>query len=123
MTSTDIVSIVVAVVGCDALWKAVQWVLERRSRTVKREEMHELVEQIGRNTKSLHELQSDLKEHEILTLRQLLFKRPHSRAQQEHMLEAGKRYLQVGGNGAGKLRYRQLTDDYKRRLSDDDWQY
>lgn len=55
--------------------------------------------------------------------RQSLFLPTTSRMQHEHQLDAGKAYVKRGGNGAGHARYQQLNDDYRYRLTADDWDY
>ena len=60
---------------------------------------------------------------ELEIYRQSLFLPTTSRMQHEHQLDAGKAYVEHGGNGAGHARYQHLNDDYRRRLAADDWNY
>ncbi len=60
---------------------------------------------------------------ELEIYRQSLFLPTTSRMQHEHQLDAGKAYVERGGNGAGHARYQQLNDDYRQRLKTDDWNY
>ncbi len=123
MSVTELLAVIAAVAGCEGLWKLVERITEKHSKTVRREQLEKLSAQISENTNRLCTLSDDLREHELVTLRQLLFQRAKSRGEQEHQLEIGKRYIKLGGNGAGHLRLDELQADYARRLRDDDWIY
>ena len=66
---------------------------------------------------------SAMRRLELEIYRQSLFLPTTSRMQHEHQLDAGKAYVERGGNGAGHARYQQLNDDYRQRLKADDWNY
>ena len=105
MTVTLAVTLVSSVVGSSALTSLVQWLLGRLD---KRNGLE----------KAIAESPTELELY-----RQTLFAKPKSRAEHEHQLDVGDAYLKLGGNGAGHARLDQLSADYQRRLTADDWTY
>ncbi|KFI66555.1 hypothetical protein BMAGN_1465 [Bifidobacterium magnum] len=130
MTGTEVIAIILSVAGCEGLWKLIQWYAERKSKMVRKSEIDELIsrsltnskdlralsEQIEKNTATLASVRTDLRAHELSSLRHMLFSSPQGRVDHEHLIEAGKHYLALGGNGAGKIRLHQLEADYQQRL-------
>lgn len=139
-----IAGIITAVIGSQGVWAFVKWLIERRRKTVHRDELAKCVEQALSSSPTIHGInekldrdllrfdadnkrldsQSEqLKSIKLIVLRQCLFASPHDRNAHESALEYGKEYIDEGGNGPGHIRYNQLSDDYRRRLEADDWDY
>lgn len=144
MSEASIVAIVAAVLGSGGLWAFVQWLLGRRDRMVRKDELARCVEQAlagsptieGINRKLDRDLDrfdedgrrldaqdEQLRAIRLIVLRQCLFASPRDRNAHESALEYGAEYMRLGGNGPGHIRYEQLQDDYRRRLESDDWDY
>lgn len=140
MSEESIVMIVVAVLGSQGLWAFWQWWLERRHKTVRRDEMAGIVERALADSTTIKDIELKLDrdyEHlqrldaqdeqlsaiRLIVLRQCLFSRPHDRTAHESALEYGAEYIRLGGNGPGHVRYEQLREDYRRRLETGDWDY
>ena len=136
--------IVVAVLGSQGLWAVAQWWLERRRKTVRRDELAEVVERalgesptirdinakldrdwerMERQDEWNHRHDEEMRQNRLVSLRQCLFAHPRDRNAHESALESGREYIAMGGNGTGHIRLEQLEDDYRRRLEDDDWDY
>lgn len=136
--------IVVAVLGSQGLWAVAQWWLERRRKTVRRDELAEVVERalgesptirdinakldrdwerMGRQDEWNHRHDEEMRQNRLVSLRQCLFAHPRDRNAHESALESGREYIAMGGNGTGHIRLEQLEDDYRRRLENDDWDY
>ena len=134
--------IVVAVLGSQGLWAVAQWWLERRRKTVRRDELAEVVERalgesptirdinakldrdwerMERQDEWNHRHDEEMRQNRLVSLRQCLFAHPRDRNAHESALESGREYIAMGGNGTGHIRLEQLEDDYRRRLEDDDW--
>lgn len=69
------------------------------------------------------EIRDDMRQLQLNQLRAELFAHTRSRTQHERQLEAGREYLDRGGNGLGHARFDWLTHDYEQRLADCDWDY
>lgn len=69
------------------------------------------------------EIREDMRQLQLNQLRAELFSHTRSRTQHERQLEAGREYLELGGNGLGHARFDWLTHDYEQRLADCDWDY
>ena len=52
-----------------------------------------------------------------------LFLDPRSREHHEHLLDVGDQYIKAGGNGSGRVRLNQLTENYEHLLENNDWDY
>lgn len=136
--------IVVAVLGSQGLWAVAQWWLERRRKTVRRDELAEVVERalgesptirdinakldrdwerMGRQDEWNHRHDEEMRQNRLVSLRQCLFAHPRDRNAHESALESGREYIALGGNGSGHIRLEQLEDDYRRRLETGDWDY
>lgn len=144
MSETAITAIVVAVLGSGGLWAFIQWAIERRRQSVRRDELAGIMERALADSPTIRDIESKLDrdwEHferdgrrldaqdeqlsaiRLIVLRQCLFSRPHDRTAHESALEYGAEYVRLGGNGPGHIRYEQLSEDYRRRLKSNDWDY
>lgn len=122
------VTILVALIGsCGA--PAVTWLigrLDKRDQTLTRQDLDDALgdSPILQDIKA--KLDADYARINALELNQLrmeLFAHTRSRTQHERQLEAGREYLDHGGNGLGHARFSWLEDDYETRLKTDDWDY
>lgn len=109
MNTATIYTVLAAVVGSGGLTTVVSWILH------KLDERNDLEKAIA-DSPAIKGIRLEL-------YRMTLFMPTTDRAVQERQLEAGEKYVALGGNGAGHARYTLLEDDYKRRLEHDDWQY
>lgn len=109
MNATLLTTIIVAVLGSGALTTLTSWLLHRADR-------RDDLERALRDSPTIRQIELEL-------FRQTLFLPTTDRAMHEHQLEAGKTYLELGGNGSGHARYEQLEEDYKDRLDAGDWSY
>lgn len=144
MSETAIVSIVVAILGSGGLWAFIQWVMERRRQSVRRDELAGIVEQALADSPTIRDINTkldrdwermqrqdewnrkhdeEMKANRLVSLRQCLFAHPRDRNAHESALESGREYVRLGGNGSGHIRLEQLEDDYRRRLEACDWDY
>lgn len=110
-TETIILTLVSILLGPGVVTAIVQWVFRRLD--ARRDRDHE---RAVASSPAIRRLELEI-------YRQALFQHTDSRIQHEYQLQAGKTYLTLGGNGPGHVRYQQLTDDYRRRLDTDDWDY
>ncbi|MCH9275683.1 hypothetical protein JS533_005265 [Bifidobacterium amazonense] len=108
-TTHPLILIVCTVIGSGAATTFVTWLL---SRLDSRKDMEQAIAE-----------STTIRRLELEIYRQSLFLPTMSRMQHEHQLDAGRAYVERGGNGAGHARYEQLNDDYRRRLETDDWIY
>ena len=136
--------IVVAVLGSQGVWAVVQWWLDKRRKTVRRDELAEAVERalgesptirgitakLDRDWERMQQQDKwnrrhdeEMRANRLVSLRQCLFAHPRDRNAHESALESGREYVRLGGNGTGHIRLEQLEDDYRRRLEADDWDY
>lgn len=139
-----IVAIVTSVIGSGGLWAFLQWWLDRRRQTVRRDELAEVVEQALAGSPTIRDINAkldrdfermqrqdewnrrhdeEMRQNRLVSLRQCLFAHPRDRNAHESALESGREYIQLGGNGSGHIRLEQLEDDYRRRLGSGDWDY
>lgn len=144
MSEESIVMIIVAVLGSQGVWAVVQWFLDKRRKTVRRDELAEVVERalgesptirdinakldrdfarMERQDEWNHRHDEEMRQNRLVSLRQCLFAHPRDRNAHESALESGREYIQLGGNGSGHIRLEQLEDDYRRRLESGDWDY
>ncbi|KFI92418.1 hypothetical protein BISA_0818 [Bifidobacterium saguini DSM 23967] len=130
------VVIVTAVIGSGATGTITAWVLERvskRDMTITRDELdaaladsstiRDLQSKLDRDYERLESSERDRRELRLDVLRLELFNHTGSRTQHERQLEAGKEYIDLGGNGYGHARYEALKHDYVRRENASDWTY
>lgn len=136
--------IVVAVLGSQGVWAVVQWWLDKRRKTVRRDELAGVVERalgesptirgitakLDRDWERMQQQDEwnrrhdeEMRANRLVSLRQCLFVHPRDRNAHESALESGREYVRLGGNGSGHIRLEQLEDDYRRRLEADDWDY
>ena len=136
-----IIAIVTSVIGSGGLWAFLQWWMDRRRQTVRRDE---LVEQALAGSPTIRDINAkldrdfarmerqdewnarhdeEMRQNRLVSLRQCLFAHPRDRNAHESALESGREYIAMGGNGTGHIRLEQLEDDYRRRLEADDWDY
>ena len=144
MSETAITAIVVAVLGSGGLWAFVQWLIERRRQSVRRDELAEVVERALADSPTIRDITAkldrdwermneqdawnrkhdeEMRQNRLVSLRQCLFAHPRDRNAHESALESGREYVRLGGNGSGHIRLEQLEDDYRRRLESGDWDY
>lgn len=122
MTPDMIAALVGAVLGSGTAGSVTSWVLSRIDRhrdMLTRSDLDAALEA----SPVLHALGDRVHDLELDQLRDRLMVDATNRQQQERQLEDGKRYLELGGNGTGHARLDVITDDYERRLRDDDWDY
>lgn len=105
----SLVMIACAVIGSGAVTSLTSWLLRRIDR-------HRDLEHVIESSPTIRRLELEI-------YRQSLFQSTGSRGQHECQLDAGRQYTRLGGNGPGHIRYRQLAEDYRRRLDADDWIY
>ncbi|KFI92180.1 hypothetical protein BISA_0576 [Bifidobacterium saguini DSM 23967] len=130
------VVIVTAVIGSGATGTITAWVLERvskRDMTITRDELdaaladsstiRDLQSKLDRDYERLESSERDRRELRLDVLRLELFNHTRSRNQHERQLEAGKEYIDLGGNGYGHARYEALKNDYVRREAACNWTY
>lgn len=103
------IPIVCTILGSGTLTTLVTWLLRRIDQ---RKDMEQAIAE-----------SATIRRLELEIYRQSLFLPTTSCMQHEHQLDAGKAYVERGGNGAGHARYQQLNDDYRQRLKADDWNY
>lgn len=144
MSETAIVALVAAILGGGGLLTFIQWFVDRRRSSVRRDELAGCIEKalsesatikeingkldrdydrFGRDAERLDAQDEQLRAIRLIVLRQCLFASPRDRNSHESALEYGAEYVRLGGNGPGHIRYEQLKDDYRRRLETDDWDY
>lgn len=144
MSEQTIVMIITAVVGSQGVWAFIQWVLDRRRRTVHKDELAKCVEQALADSPTIRDINAkldrdfarmerqdewnarhdeEMRQNRLVSLRQCLFAHPRDRNAHESALESGREYVRLGGNGSGHIRLEQLEDDYRRRLETGDWDY
>lgn len=142
---TDIIiAIVTSTLGSGGIWAFLQWWLDRKRRTVRRDELAECIEQALADSPTIRDItvkldrdwermreqdewnrkhDEEMRQNRLVSLRQCLFAHPRDRNAHESALESGREYIAMGGNGTGHIRLEQLEDDYRRRLEADDWDY
>lgn len=139
-----IIAIVTSVIGSGGLWAFLQWWMDRRRQTVRRDELAEVVERALADSPTIRDINAkldrdfermqrqdewnhrhdeEMRQNRLVSLRQCLFSHPRDRNAHESALESGREYIAMGGNGTGHIRLEQLEDDYRRRLEADDWDY
>ena len=139
-----IIAIITSVIGSSGLWVFLQWWIDRRRQTVRRDELAEVIERAladsptiaGINAKLDRDFDrmqkqdewnakhdEEMRANRLVSLRQCLFAHPRDRNAHESALESGREYIALGGNGSGHIRLEQLEDDYRRRLETGDWDY
>jgi len=104
-----LIVILCAIIGSGALTAITTWILRRI-------DQHYNLEQAIAGSATIRQLELEI-------YRQSLFQPTTSRMQHEHQLDAGREYTRLGGNGPGRVRHRQLIDEYRRRLDSNDWTY
>lgn len=125
-----------ALLGSGATAPITAWLLrrfDRRERTITREELdaaladsatiRDLQSKLDRDYERLESSERDRRHLRLDVLRLDLFAHTRSRTQHERQLEAGKEYIDLGGNGYGHARYEALKTDYVRRETACDWEY
>ena len=85
--------------------------------------MRDVRGKLDRDWDRFDRLDRELRAARLDLLRVELFAHTNNRTQHERQLEAGKEYLDMGGNGYGHARYDALRQDYLRREADCDWSY
>lgn len=127
MSEEAIVTIIVAVLGSQGLWAAIQAFWNRKKHAVSTQEVDRLLqplqEKLDHDYQRMEGFETTLTQIQQAVYRQCLMASPRDRNAHESALEYGERYLQIGGNGPGHVRYEQLVDDYRRRLESNDWDY
>ena len=139
-----IIAVVTSVLGSGGLWAFLQWLMDRRRQTVRRDELAEVVEQALADSPTIRDINAkldrdfermqqqdewnrrhdeEMRQNRLVSLRQCLFAHPRDRNAHESALESGREYVRLGGNGSGHIRLEQLEDDYRRRLETGDWDY
>ncbi|PLS31627.1 hypothetical protein Uis1B_0619 [Bifidobacterium margollesii] len=129
-------SVLTMLIGSGAGGTIVAWALrriDRRDMTITRDDLdaalassstiRDLQAKLDRDFERLDESERDRKALRRDVLRLELFSHTRSRAQHERQLEAGKEYVDLGGNGYGHARYEALKHDYVRRETQCDWTY
>ncbi|NMM93493.1 hypothetical protein [Bifidobacterium oedipodis] len=109
MNAHPIILIVCAVIGSGAVTSLVSWLLRRLDQ---RRDMERAIA----DSPTIRRLELEI-------YRQSLFQSTTNRMQHEHQLDAGREYTRLGGNGPGRIRLRQLEDDYRQRLDTNHWNY
>lgn len=122
MTPDMIAALVGAVLGSGTAGSVTSWVLSRIDRHRDMLTRSDLDAALA-DSPTLKDLGDRVHDLELDRLRDRLMDEPTNRAQQERQLEDGRRYLELGGNGVGHVRLDELSDDYRRRLEHDDWDY
>lgn len=136
-----IIAIVTTVIGSGGFWAFLQWKLDRRRQTVRRDELAEVVERALADSPTIRDINAkldcdfdrmqkqdewnarhdeEMRQNRLVSLRQCLFAHPRDRNAHESALESGREYIAMGGNGTGHIRLEQLEDDYRRRLETED---
>lgn len=108
-TTHPLILVLCAVIGSGAVTSLVSWLLRRIGQR--------------RNLEQAIAESAAIRRLELEIYRQSLFLPTTSRMRHEHQLDAGKAYMERGGNGPGHVRCQQLEDDYRHRLDTDDWNY
>ena len=85
--------------------------------------MRDVRGKLDRDWERFDRLDRELRAARLDLLRVELFAHTSDRTQHERQLEAGKEYLDMGGNGYGHARYEALKQDYVRRETEHDWTY
>ncbi|NEG56121.1 hypothetical protein [Bifidobacterium platyrrhinorum] len=85
--------------------------------------IRDLQAKLERDFERLEESERERRAIRLDVLRVEMFAHTNSRTQHERQLEAGKEYLELGGNGLGHTRYDALRQDYLRREAGCDWTY
>lgn len=122
-------TIIVAIIGSSGMATITAWAvnrLDRKDRTLTRDDLDKALQEAPIIREILGKLENDYRrfnEIELNQLRSELFAHTRSRTQHERQLEAGREYIDRGGNGLGHARFDWLTRDYEERLADDDWNY
>ncbi|PWG60512.1 hypothetical protein [Bifidobacterium catulorum] len=124
------------VLGSGATGTLAAWILrriDRRDMTITREDLdaalassatiRDLQAKLDRDFERLEASERDRRDLRLDVLRLELFAHTRYRTQHERQLEAGKEYLDLGGNGYGSARYEALKQDYVRRETGGDWNY
>lgn len=137
-------TLVITLMGCTGFWELLREIRARHRRTLRRDELAEAMEDalassstiigiresIERNTAKLTRIddwreqhEDETRRHRMIGLREAMMHDPHDRLSHEHMLLAGREYIESGGNGVGKTRYEELKQDFDRRVKEHDWTY
>ena len=129
-------TILIGVFSGGASVPVVTWLLariDRKDRLLTRDDLDKALEEsrilkdvqskLDRDYQRLEESERDRRGIKLAILRLELFAHTRSRTQHERQLEAGKEYVDKGGNGLGHARYEWLAHDYEQRLADCDWDY
>lgn len=129
-------TILIAVIGSGASGTLIAWMLariDRKDRLLTRDDLDQALAEstilkdvqskLDRDYQRLEESERDRHSIKLAILRLELFAHTRSRTQHERQLEAGKEYIDKGGNGLGHARYEWLAHDYEQRLADCDWDY
>lgn len=129
-------TILIGVFSGGATVPVVTWLLariDRKDRLLTRDDLDKALEEsrilkdvqskLDRDYQRLEESERDRRGIKLAILRLELFAHTRSRNQHERQLEAGKEYVDKGGNGLGHARYEWLAHDYEQRLADCDWDY
>ena len=129
-------TILIGVFSGGATVPVVTWLLariDRKDRLLTRDDLDKALEEsrilkdvqskLDRDYQRLEESERDRRGIKLAILRLELFAHTRSRTQHERQLEAGKEYIDKGGNGLGHARYEWLAHDYEQRLADCDWDY
>ena len=129
-------TILIGVFSGGATVPVVTWMLariDRKDRLLTRDDLDKALEEsrilkdvqskLDRDYQRLEESERDRRGIKLAILRLELFAHTRSRTQHERQLEAGKEYIDKGGNGLGHARYEWLAHDYEQRLADCDWDY
>lgn len=133
LSDDSIATIVSAVLGSGALGGIAGWLTRRHARLrdmVTRKDLEDFVRQLkagdshfDRLDGQMRDLREQLKDMQLIQLRQCLFARPRDRNSHESMLQSGEEYVKLGGNGVGHIRLTQLQEEYALRLQTNDWDY
>lgn len=138
MVSEDaIVAICVTVFGAGGFWELLRRWLDRRNGDASREDLKKAVSETIDESQSIADIRrklnhdferlddQDKRIHDLhlIVLRHYLFITPLDRRMHEAALQAGKEYLDLGGNGVGHTQVELLRADYERRMRDNDWDY
>ncbi len=128
-----VIAIIAGIFGSGILSTLVAWLLERvdsHNNAPTAADLAEVNEKLRNDyvmlekSKNEHdEFRAEIRQLRIERMRGELFAQVRSKDQHEHLIDMGREYLELGGNGAGHLQLERLEDDYTRRLSSGDWDY
>lgn len=100
------------------------WIRRVHERRLRRSEVFSEVQEFMHASERTHDRLADkLCQVHKSVLRLTLFSDTSSRVKHEQQLEAGREYLELGGNGPAEAQYEALKADYLRRHESNNWNY